>query len=708
MVAAPRPPVSPGARLAVVVWAAMALGAVEAVHAARYAAWEAAAVAGGLAALAALPLCATLALGVRLSLRGLVRVGLSHEPALVARWSWRMALAGLGLGGVAASAYVAAARAQVAFRFVDPAVAGLLVAGAVVAAALALALALGAVHALVGGAAQRRLQVVVSLGQRQGGVQLVAGALLVVGLWLAPVTLVEWVLPALDSPQVSAYAACAALGLWAGGTRLGESRIVRGLALVLVLALVVALPAALRSPGARRAALEHGALGKVALRLALAAGDRDGDGHAARWFGGADCDDSDSSRHPLVRERPGDGRDDNCNGAQAAAHGARGVAPPASPSTAQRPNLLLVSIDALRADHLGAWGYSRATSPHLDALAQRGVRFSWAMTSCPATRCAMPALMTGRYASTIDPRQPPETVATALRAAGWRTAAITCCDRFFDSVELAGFGEVDPAAHSARLARRGQSNADLVVAAAERWLERRDSAPFFLWLHLYDPHHPYWAPEEPLQFGERDVDRYDAELRYTDARLGELWRALERLGLGDSTIIAVTSDHGEEFGEHGLRFHSRSLYHQAVRIPLIWYVPPALGGSAPRVIDTPVSLVDVAPTLLELAHVASPPGQNGRSLAPALRGGEAPARPVLVELLPDRQIQRNLIALVGGTWKVIWDREVDAWSLFSLDDPADAHNLARKERARLLELQRRLAEQVDAELGEAPRSSLAP
>lgn len=691
-----------------VVLAAAAVGGVEAVHALRYAAWSAAAVAGGLAALAALPACALLALAVRLVGRGLARAGVAPGLETAARWSWRAALAGLGLGGVAAVAYVAAARAQVAFRFIDPAVTGLVVAGAVVAAVLVLALALAAVHAVLGDAAQRGLHAALVRWQGRRAARLVAGALLVAAVWLLPVALVEWVLPALDSPKVNAYAACAALGVWAGWTLLGNLGAVRVLALALALALAAMPLAALRSPGARHAALEHGALGKVALRLALALGDRDGDGHAARRFGGADCDDADSSRHPLARERPGDERDDNCNGSQAApaSHRVAAAGPPTAPSS--RPNFVLVSIDALRADHLGAWGYARPTSPHLDALAARGVRFSWAMTSCPATRCAMPALMTGRYASTIDPRQPPQTVASALRAAGWRTAAITCCDRFFESVELEGFDEVDPAAHASRLARRGQSNSELVVAAAERWLERRESAPFFLWLHLYDPHHPYWAPEGPLQFGEREVDRYDAELRYTDARVGELWHTLERLGLADSTILAVTSDHGEEFGEHGLRFHSRSLYHQAVRIPLVWQVPRALGGGEPRVIDTPVSLVDIAPTLLELAGVARPPGQNGQSLAAALRGGEAPARPVLVELLPDRQIQRNAIALVWDAWKVIWDREVDAWSLYSLQDQADVHNLARTQPARLVELQQKLAEQADAELGEPPAASLAP
>ncbi len=697
MAVAPRSPVSPGARLAGVVLAATGVGAIEALHALRYAAPLEAALAGGLAALAGLPACALLALAAALVGRGLARAGQTPESA--ARWGWRTALAGLCLGGVAASAYLAAARAQVVFRFVDPAVAGLVVAGAVVAAALGLGVALWGVHAVLGDAAQRGLSALLARWQQHGGVRVVVGGLLVAGLWLLPVALVESVLPALDSPKVNAYAACAALGVWAGCTRLGEHLAARALALALVLALAVAPPAALHSPGARLVALEHGALGKVALRLALALGDRDGDGHAARWFGGADCADSDPSRHPLARERPGDGRDDNCNGSEAlpAPHRTSAAAPAAP---ASRPNFVLISIDALRADHLGAWGYSRPTSPHLDALAARGVRFSWAMTSCPATRCAMPALMTGRYASTIDPRQPPQTVASALRAAGWRTAAVTCCDRFFDSVELEGFDEVDPSAHSARLSRRGQSNADLVVAAAERWLERRDSAPFFLWLHLYDPHHPYWAPEEPLQFGDSDRDRYDAEVRFTDARLGELWRALERLGLVDSTVIAVTSDHGEEFGEHGLRFHARSLYHQVVRVPMVWHVPRALGGAEPRVIDTPVSLVDMAPTLLDLAGVARLPGQNGQSLAPALRGGEAPARPVLVELLPDRQIQRNAIALVWDTWKVIWDREVDAWSLFSLEDPADARDLARAQPARLIELQHKLAEQADAELGE--------
>jgi arylsulfatase A-like enzyme len=394
---------------------------------------------------------------------------------------------------------------------------------------------------------------------------------------------------------------------------------------------------------------------------------------------------------------PGNSVDENCTSADAVDQGGRGAARTVANKPAQRPNIVLISVDALRADHLGAYGYSRKTSPVLDGLAASGVRFDWMFTSCPSTRCAIPSMLTGRYASTLRARAEREdvpTLAETFRAAGYDTAAITCCQRFaLANREMTGFTWVDASADSVRMSRAGQSNADVVIDNALEWLKGRDATkPYLLWIHLYEPHFPYNAPSGP-DFGDRDVDRYDTEIAYADAQLGRLLPTLDPA----TTAIVVTADHGDEFREHGIRFHARSLYNQVVRIPLIIRAP----GAKASVVQTPVSLVDVMPTLLELAGIDGPVGMNGVSLAPALRGESTPARPILVELIPDKQIKRDMAAVVSAPWKIIWDREANAWSLFNLDDPRDARERADDEPS-LPSLQKLLRETLDRETSRLP------
>ncbi|HWU89794.1 MAG TPA: sulfatase, partial [Kofleriaceae bacterium] len=332
--------------------------------------------------------------------------------------------------------------------------------------------------------------------------------------------------------------------------------------------------------------------------------------------------------------------------------------------------------------------------PSIDAFAASAARFRWAMTPCPATRCAVPALATGRLPSAIDPEAP--TLAQVLRGAGWETAAIMCCERFSPGViDTDGFAHIDTSPDSVRVRRAGQSNADAVADAALRWLgaRPRGAPPFLLWLHFYEPHQPYDAPEDATRFGSGDLDRYDAEIAFADRHIGRVLAALDPR----TTIVALAADHGEELGEHGTRFHARSLYNQAVRIPLLVRVPDA----PPREIAEPVGLVDVMPTLLDLVGVAGPPGMNGRSLAAAIRDPRAapPARPILMELVPDHVIHRDVAAAAYGGWKVIWDREANAWSLFSLaDDPDDEDDRSAAEPAIFADLRRRLLDALDGEL----------
>jgi len=433
---------------------------------------------------------------------------------------------------------------------------------------------------------------------------------------------------------------------------------------------------------------------RAVAHAAWSLADRDGDGYAPASAGGADCDDADPGRHPTAPEIAGNGIDENCTGSDATAASLAERAAPRPAAPAPRHDIVVITIDALRADHLGAYGYRRPTSPSIDALAATAARFRWAMTPCPATRCAIPALATGRLPSVFEPGAP--TLAQVLRAAGWETAAITCCERFSPGVvDTDGFAHIDTSPDSVRVRRAGQANADVVADAALRWLAARPRGgpPFLLWLHFYDPHQPYDAPEDATRFGDRDLDRYDAEIAFADRHVGRVLAALDPR----TTIVALSADHGEEFGEHGTRFHARSLFNQAVRIPLLVRVPDA----PPREIAEPVGLVDLMPTLLDLAGVAGPPGMNGHSLAAAIRDPRAPppAHPVLMELVPDNVIRRDVAAVAHGTWKVIWDREANAWSLFSLaDDPDDERDRAGDEPAVFADMQRRLLDALDREL----------
>nr|MDQ3368870.1 sulfatase [Myxococcota bacterium] len=364
-----------------------------------------------------------------------------------------------------------------------------------------------------------------------------------------------------------------------------------------------------------------------------------------------------------------------------------------------------ISVDTLRADRLGAWGYVRRTSPRIDGFSAGAVRFAWAMTPSPSTRHALPSLFTGRYPSTISRTAPPPSLAEVTRDAGYETAAVLCCQRLVAPRELRGFSSVDTGADVVRMSRAGQANADAVADAAVAWLRRPHDRPFLLWVHFYDPHHPYATPEGGVHFGDSDSDQYDAEIAFADRGIGRVLAAIDEAGLGSTAIVALTSDHGEELGEHGLRFHARSLYNQVTRVPLIVRSP----DSRPSVVDRPVSLVDVMPTLLELAGVAAPPDLSGVSLAPVIRGtAPAPARPVLIELVPDRQIHRDLAAIVGDGWKAIWDREANAWSLFSLADPEDRHDRAAADPATLATWQQQLFALLDRELATTPGTAVRP
>ena len=552
------------------------------------------------------------------------------------------------------------------------------------------------------------------------GRPLIAGLLaLAAASILVPQVLISIALPSMSS--IVSFGGCTLplLLVTLQVTRIGEQRRAQLVAGGLLLAVAGGLAAVPGSDGGRGRVVARGLVSRstfVGLSHSPFA-DRDRDGFPARFFGGSDCDDGYPRWNPRGIEVAGNGIDENCTGSDAdpAWPAARQAPRPTTMRGAPRHNILLVSIDAMRADHVGAWGYQRATTPVIDRLAARGTRFAWAFTSAPTTRPAVTSILTGRYPSSLPWIRRVKLVwqeagavglPEVLRGAGYDTAAIACCDRFENAIqEYAGFKFIDKTPIPFLNTRPGRENSDMVADGAIRWLGKRAgrSEPFFLWMHFLDPHTPYRVPDGGTSFGSRNIDRYDSELAFVDHNFGRILASLDELGLASSTIVVVTADHGEEFEEHGIKYHSLSLFNQVARVPLVIAVP----GAAARVVSTPVSIVDIMPTILDLVGVDGPGGMNGRSLAAAVRGqGELADRPVLLEVYPQKSIPRDLLGVVHGTWKVVWDREANSWSLFSLaDDPDDRQDLALAEPERLAAMQKLLHETTDRELARSPAAA---
>ncbi len=398
--------------------------------------------------------------------------------------------------------------------------------------------------------------------------------------------------------------------------------------------------------------------------------------------------------------------------AAAAALLAWGLVTPGCRHAGQRPNLLLIVIDTLRADHLGCYGYRLDTSPAIDRFAEGAVLFEQAVAQAPWTRPSMATLMTGLYPATHGvtckdfdvPKAecdvlPPSvtTLAEALKQAGYETAGIVANIQIDG---LFGFGqgfdeyrsvfdeliaaEPDWRAKWHEFKWVNETTRE-VTEEALAWLERRRGEnPFFLYLHYLDPHAPYRPPAPydamfkahayPCRYPAicAELPLYDGEIRYVDEHVGRLLDFMRRRGLAEKTVVVVTSDHGEAFGEHGARDrrHGLSLYENQLRVPLLIRAP-GTGRPGTRV-AAPVRLVDLAPTLLDVLGVAVPSGVQGLSLVPLLRG-EA------VEV-PGTLVGWGYVPLIGfrnPPWKFIRNQRSGLEELYNLEtDPGETYNLA--------------------------------
>ena len=323
------------------------------------------------------------------------------------------------------------------------------------------------------------------------------------------------------------------------------------------------------------------------------------------------------------------------------------LAPGCRTSAPPPPNVLLVSIDSLRADHLGAYGHANDTSPTIDALAREGALFETAISSAPWTIPAHATMLSGlppevhgvtSYQRSLAPEA--ITLAEVLRDAGWTTAAFvsgpTVMAQYGFAQGFASYDEsmVEPDRHKSARGQTSPGLVKLVDGFLRRWNDDGRKAPFFVFLHMWDVHYDY-APPPPYdrmfdpdyrgdvtaddftrnarinaKMDPRDLAHvralYDGEIRYTDDHLGRIVATLRALDVLDDTIVVVTSDHGEEFFEHGLKGHGVALYDEVIRIPLVVRWPARIAGG--QRVREQVRLGDLAPTILGLAGVPAPAG----------------------------------------------------------------------------------------------------
>jgi arylsulfatase A-like enzyme/tetratricopeptide (TPR) repeat protein len=367
------------------------------------------------------------------------------------------------------------------------------------------------------------------------------------------------------------------------------------------------------------------------------------------------------------------------------------------------PNLLLISIDTLRADHLGCYGDRQADTPRLDALASQGLRFTDAVTVAPLTLPAHSSLMTGRFPAHHGVRDnggyylgdDEVTLAEVLRSRGYRTGGFVSAfvldsrwgigqgfDRYFDDFDLSKYEGKGMDA----VQRRG----DETVAKALAWLAQDGQRPFFAWVHLYDPHAPYAAPVEyATRFPATAAGAYDAEIAWTDTLVGRLLEGLSAARRLDHTVVVVVGDHGESLGEHREPTHGFFIYDATIHVPLI-----VVGPHVPvRTVAEQVRIVDVMPTVLGVLGASPPSGVDGRDLLATAHGEASPeVPPALSETWYPRFHYgwSELVAIRDGRFKLIRAPRPELYDL--KEDPGEIDDLAARNPDRVTTMLRALTE----------------
>ena len=372
----------------------------------------------------------------------------------------------------------------------------------------------------------------------------------------------------------------------------------------------------------------------------------------------------------------------------------------AAPTPNDPPNVLLITIDTVRADHLGCYGYKAIETPHLDTLAASGVRFANAYTPVPITLPAHSVMLTGTYpmrtgmhdfsGNRLNASQP--TLATLLHAKGYATGAVVASavldsrfglgrgfDFYYDHFD---FSRLDEKNIDAMMRPGGE-----VVDRALGWLNGERQKPFLLWVHLYDAHHPYNPPPPYLQ--KYRSHPYDGGIAFVDAQVGRVVAYLKAKGMYDRTLIVVAGDHGEALGEHGEKTHGFFIYDSTLHVPLIFKLPADSPKQKPVVNDA-ASLADILPTILDLIGVSKPGEIQGRSLTASMMGKPGtPAENYSETYLP--RIHFNWSELRGIRFRQYHFIDAPRPELYDLSsDPRELKNVYSTQQAVANELRKRL------------------
>jgi arylsulfatase A-like enzyme/tetratricopeptide (TPR) repeat protein len=394
-----------------------------------------------------------------------------------------------------------------------------------------------------------------------------------------------------------------------------------------------------------------------------------------------------------------------------------GAHPAGQTRVPRRPNILLVTIDTLRADRVGAYGAKSPATPAMDRLAAEGCLFEESIVQVPLTRPSHATIFTGLYPfqhGIRDNFAPPlgiahRTLAEILKGQGYATGGFVGSfivntqsglnrgfDEFDDTFETGGKGSAFFTEYQRRAAQ--------VEERAGPWIERAaaGSRPFFAWVHFYDPHSPYKAPPP---YGARYAKTpYDGEVAYTDDVLGRLMARLVKLGVADRTLVVVTSDHGESLGEHKEEEHGFFVYDVALRVPLILRMPGRIAGGVR--VKTVARSIDLVPTILDLAglRTATPQGLPGHSLAAAL-GAPQKADPEIISYSETLFARLHfgwseLRSVRMGGWKYIQAPRPELYDLAR--DPAEQNNVYSSEGRRAAAMRSRLLDT----LGGSPETAV--
>jgi choline-sulfatase len=370
------------------------------------------------------------------------------------------------------------------------------------------------------------------------------------------------------------------------------------------------------------------------------------------------------------------------------------AAPPPAPPPPKRFNVLVITIDSLRADMPWA-GYPRPIAPRLQALHDRSIAWTRAYSTSSFTSKSIPGLLTGRFPSEL------------ARTGSFFTKYLA--PESFACTHLAKEGIHCLGAHAHMYFAAGQSGfesgfetwkivpgitfdyqtdpyvtSDKLTALATKILENVPDSPFLAWFHYMDPHDQYQGHADAPHFGKSARDLYDEEVFFTDHHIGRLLDFVEQQPWAKNTAIIVTADHGEAFGEHGMTRHAHELWEELVRVPLFVHVP----GIAPKSIDVPRGHADVMPTIVDLLGAEAVPPLPGKSLLADVHGAPE-ERDVIVDLPEDEYNERRR-ALVHGTTKLIAFGKDVRFALYDLaNDPKEKQDLARSQPELLAEMKER-------------------